>query len=52
MNEYLGRPEDAAAAALMAIDHPEVNIAVIMNMAGVLARQGYKNRPMTFWMKN
>ena len=41
MNEYLGRPEDAAAAALMAIDHPEVNIAVIMNMAGVLARQGY-----------
>ena len=41
MNEYLGRPADAAAAAVMAIDHPEANVAVIINMAGVLARQGY-----------
>lgn len=41
MNEYLGRPQDAAAAALMAIDHPEANAAVIINMAGVLARQQY-----------
>ena len=41
MNEYLGRPDDAIASAVMAIDHPDTNIAVIMNMAGVLARLGY-----------
>lgn len=40
MNEYLGRPDDAMAAALMAVDHPDANIAVIINMAGVLARLG------------
>ncbi len=41
MNEYLGRPADAVAAAQMVIDHPDVNVAVLMNMAGVMLRQGY-----------
>ena len=44
MNEYLGRAEDAVAAAMIAIDHPEANIAVVISMAGVLMRQGYQDK--------
>jgi tetratricopeptide (TPR) repeat protein len=40
MNEYLGRSADAATSARMTANHPKANIATIINMAGVLVRQG------------
>jgi Flp pilus assembly protein TadD len=40
LNEYLGRREDALTVARLAINHDPSNIAVIISMAGVMARQG------------
>ncbi|MCE2517621.1 MAG: tetratricopeptide repeat protein [Alphaproteobacteria bacterium] len=41
LNEYLGRPQDALASARLAVDHQTPNIAMVIAMAGVIARQGH-----------
>ncbi len=42
LNEYLGRSDDALAAARTALDQDSINTAAIINMAGVIARQGHR----------
>lgn len=40
ISEYLNRPNDALASAKMALGHDTINIGAVINMAGILARQG------------
>lgn len=40
LNEFLRRPQDALAAARLAVDHQTPNIAMVISMAGLMARQG------------
>ena len=47
MNEYLGRTSDAINSARLAIEHPEANVATILNMAAILARNGHSHEAQT-----
>ena len=40
ITEYLGRSQDALAAANMALDHPNLSITSLVSMIGILARHG------------
>jgi tetratricopeptide (TPR) repeat protein len=48
LNEYLGRTEDSLAAARLILDDEISDIAVVINMAGLMARQGEVDAAVKF----